>query len=309
MNKLINRGEMNMKEMPVEATRTSVAVEKKSKGRFFEFWKAFRKKKSALTSFYFIILLLLLMVVGPFLTPYDPAEPDYFKLLESPSINHVFGTDEYGRDILSRIIAGAQITLSVSISAVLLGAIGGTILGLVSGFFGKWIDKIIMRICDVLFAFPDLILGIGIVAILGPGLQNVMIAIAFFSIPSFARIVRGATLEAKEMLFVESAKSIGASKVRILFKHILPETIPVIIVYFTMTVGSAILSAASLSFLGLGAEPSSPDWGAMLSMSRDYIGSSFHLVFFPGLIIFLTVLAFNLFGDGLRDVLDPKTKS
>ncbi|WP_439108476.1 ABC transporter permease [Alkalihalophilus lindianensis] len=295
--------------MPLETSHTPVVTDRKSRGRWYDFWKSFRKKKPALLSLYFIILLLVLVAVGPLLTPYDPAEPNYSNLLESPSSNHFFGTDEYGRDILSRIIAGAQISLSVSVSAVLLGATAGTILGLVSGFFGKWVDKAIMRFCDVLFAFPDLILAIGIVAILGPGLRNVVVAIAFFSLPSFARIVRGATLEVKEMLFVESAKSIGASKRRILFKHIFPETVPIIIIYFTMNVGTAILSAASLSFLGLGAEPSSPDWGAMLSMSRDYIGSSFHLVFFPGLIIFLTVLAFNLLGDGLRDVLDPKTKS
>ncbi|WP_245693823.1 ABC transporter permease [Sediminibacillus halophilus] len=279
----------------------------KSENRFLNFWRQFRKKKPALFSLYFVFLLLLTMVIGPHIVPYDPAEPNYNRLLEFPTLDHLFGTDEYGRDILSRIIVGARITLSVSVSAVLLGTVVGTVLGLVSGFFGKWVDKAIMRICDVLFAFPDLILAIGIVAILGPGVRNVIIAVAFFNIPSFARIVRGATLEVKEMLFVESARSVGASTTRIVWKHIFPETIPVIIVYFTMNVGTAILSAASLSFLGLGADPSSSDWGAMLSMSRDYIGSSFHLVFFPGLVIFLTVLAFNLLGDGLRDVLDPKT--
>ncbi|UUI05656.1 ABC transporter permease subunit [Oceanobacillus jeddahense] len=281
---------------------------KKPDNRFREFWKLLRRKKPALYSFYFVILLFILVAVGPYITPFDYAEPDYGNLLNSPSWPHVFGTDEYGRDILSRVIAGTRIALTVSVSAVLIGAVVGTVLGLASGFFGKWVDKIIMRFCDILFAFPDLILAIGIVAILGPGLQNVIIAIAFFSVPSFARIVRSSTLEVKEMLFVESAKSMGSSKSRIIFKHIFPETIPVIIVYFTMTVGTAILSAASLSFLGLGAELASPDWGAMLSMGRDYIGSSFHIVFFPGLMIFLTVLAFNILGDGLRDILDPKTR-
>ncbi|OZU87217.1 glutathione ABC transporter permease [Virgibacillus indicus] len=280
----------------------------KTENRFLEFWKLFRRKKPALYSLYFILLLLVLVVAGQYITPFDHSEPNYSNILSSPSWPHVFGTDEYGRDVLSRVIAGTKIALTVSISAVLIGAIAGTILGLVSGFFGKWIDKAIMRFCDILFAFPDLILAIGIVAILGPGLQNVIIAIAFFSVPSFARIVRSSTLEVKELLFVESAKSMGASKRRIVFKHIFPETIPVIIVYFTMNVGTAILSAASLSFLGLGAELSSPDWGAMLSMGRDYIGTSFHIVFFPGLMIFLTVLAFNILGDGLRDVLDPKTR-
>ncbi|WP_257349292.1 ABC transporter permease [Pseudalkalibacillus decolorationis] len=288
-------------------TREQIVNEKKEI-RFYNFWRDFRKKKPALISLFFILFLIITMIIGPYVVPYEPAEPDYNKVLESPTLQHIFGTDAFGRDILSRLAVGARVTLSVSISAVLLGAVVGTILGLVSGFFGKWVDRAVMRVCDVLFAFPDLILAIGIVAILGPGLNNVVIAVSFFSIPSFARIVRSATLEAKEMLFVEATRSIGASNRRIIWKHIFPETVPTIIVYFTMKVGTAILAAASLSFLGLGAEPSSPDWGAMLSKSRDYIDSSFHLVFFPGLIIFLTVLAFNLLGDGLRDVLDPKTK-
>ncbi|NGP45124.1 ABC transporter permease subunit [Bacillaceae bacterium SIJ1] len=283
-------------------------VAERKETRFFQFWREFRKKKPALISLFFILFLVLIMIIGPYVVPYDSAEPNYNRVLEPPTAEHLFGTDAFGRDILSRLAVGARLTLSVSISAVILGAILGTILGLISGFFGKWIDRLIMRVCDVLFAFPDLILAIGIVAILGPGMRNVVIAVSFFSIPSFARIVRSATLEAKEMLFVEATRSIGASNKRIIWKHIFPETVSTIIVYFTMKVGTAILAAASLSFLGLGAEPSSPDWGAMLSKSRDYIDSAFHLVFFPGLIIFLTVLAFNLLGDGLRDVLDPKTK-
>lgn len=289
-------------------TESAEMEQSKSPNSFLQFWRSFHRKKTAAISLYFVLLLFIIAVIGPYITPYDAAEPNYNKLLETPSLAHFFGTDEYGRDIISRIIAGARISLSVSVSAVTLGAIIGTILGLISGFIGKWVDKLIMRICDVLFAFPDLILAIGIVAILGPGLKNVVIAVAFFSIPSFARIVRGATLEVKEMLFVEAAESIGAGRLRIMFKHVLPETLPTVIVYFTMNVGTAILAAASLSFLGLGAEPSSPDWGAMLSVSRDYIGTAFHLVFFPGLIIFLTVLAFNLLGDGLREMLDPKMK-
>lgn len=291
-------------------TETIKIEHMKTKGdnRFLQFWRLFRRKKPAVISFYFVLFLFIIAIIGPLITPYDAAEPDYNSVLETSSASHLFGTDEYGRDILSRIIAGAKISLSVSVSAVTLGAIVGSLLGLISGFIGKWVDKLIMRICDVLFAFPELILAIGIVAILGPGLKNVIIAVAFFSVPSFARIVRGATLEVKEMLFVEAEESLGASRLRIMLKHVFPETLPTIIVYYTMNVGTAILAAASLSFLGLGAEPSSPDWGAMLSVSRDYIGSAFHLVFFPGLIIFLTVLAFNLLGDGLREMLDPKMK-
>nr|WP_211364896.1 ABC transporter permease subunit [Salinicoccus hispanicus] len=280
----------------------------KRKSRMQKIVKEITRKKVTLISSIFIMILIIAAIIGPWITPYNPAAPDYSNILSPPSLAHIFGTDAYGRDIFSRILAGTQISLSVSVSAVLIGAVIGTILGLVSGFFGKLVDKLIMRVCDVLFAFPDIILAIGIVAILGPGLRNVVIAVAFFSVPSFARLVRGTTLEVKEQLFVESARSMGASRRRIIFKHIFPETLPSIMVYFTMSIGTTILAAASLSFLGLGADPSTPDWGAMLSTSRDYIGSAFHVVFFPGLIIFLTVLSFNVFGDGLREILDPKLK-
>ncbi|GGE27428.1 ABC transporter permease [Pullulanibacillus camelliae] len=278
------------------------------RGTLSTFWHDFRQRKVAFISFLFFVLLVILAVIGPYIVPFNPQTPDYNHVLQGMSQKHWAGTDEYGRDVLSRLIAGTRISLGIGISSVLIGAMAGTILGLVSGYFGKWVDKTIMRICDVLFAFPDILLAIGIVAILGPGLKNVIFAVAFFSVPSFARMVRGKTLEVKEMLFIEAEKSIGAKTNRIIFRHIFPETIPIIIVYLTMQVGTAILAAASLSFLGLGASPSSPDWGAMLSMSRDYIGTAFNLVFFPGLAIFLTVLSLNNLGDGLRDILDPKIK-
>lgn len=273
--------------------------------RFFE---RFSNRKPALISLFFLFVVFLLMILGSYVAPYGPQATDYDHVLEGPSFKHLAGTDEFGRDVFSRLIAGAKISLSVGISAVLLGALVGTILGVISGYFGKWIDNLIMRVCDVLFAFPDLVLAIGMVAILGPGLENVVIAIAFFTTPSFTRMIRGETLAIKEKLYVEAEKSIGAKKGRIIFKHVLPQTSATIIVYITMNIGTAIISGASLSFLGLGAEPSSPEWGAMLSASRDYIGEAFHLIFFPGFAIFLTVLALNVFGDGLRDILDPKMK-
>ncbi|WP_132745692.1 ABC transporter permease [Scopulibacillus darangshiensis] len=280
----------------------------KSRGKLRSFCAAFIHKKTAVASFFFFCLLIILALIGPSIVPYNPQTPDYNHVLQGPSWLHLAGTDEYGRDVFSRLIVGTRLSLGVGISSVLLGAVAGTILGLISGYFGKWVDKTIMRICDVFFAFPDILLAIGIIAILGPGLQNVVIAVAIFNIPSFARVVRGKTLEVKEMLFIEATRSIGATKSRIIFKHVFPETFSTIIVYLTMNLGTAILAAASLSFLGLGASPSSSDWGAMLSMSRDYMGTAFHLVFFPGLIIFLTVLSLNIMGDGLRDVLDPKSK-
>lgn len=274
-----------------------------------EFWNNWKKQKTAFWASLFIVLLIIIAIIGPYIAPYDPYQPNYEEVLQGPSKNHIAGTDEYGRDIFSRLLAGTQISLSVSFLSVLFGAIGGIILGLLSGYFGGWIDRFIMRSSDVLFAFPDILLAIAIIAILGPGLKNVVIAVAVFSIPSFARLIRGSTLEGKETVFVEAAKSMGATHFRIMLKHIFPETVGSLIVFISMRIGTAILAASSLSFLGLGASPETPDWGAMLSLGRDYLGTSSHVVIMPGIAIFLTVLAFNLVGDGLRDVLDPKTKN
>ncbi|KXH84174.1 ABC transporter permease subunit [Sporosarcina sp. HYO08] len=279
-----------------------------SRTPFSEFWRKFKKQKLAFISFFFVVFLILLAAIGPYVAPYDISEPDYDSVLLGPSAEHWAGTDAYGRDIFSRIVAGTQISLFVGLSSVLLGAIGGTVFGLLAGYYGKWVDRIIMRICDVLLAFPGILLAIGIIAILGPGLGNVVIAVAIFSIPVFARIVRSSTLAVKSTLYVEATKSIGAKPSRIIWKHIFPGTVSSIIVYFTMRIGSAILTAASLSFLGLGAQPPTPEWGAMLSGGRDYLNIAPHVTLFPGLAIFITVLAFNLLGDGLRDALDPKIK-
>ncbi|MFF2450744.1 ABC transporter permease subunit [Neobacillus sp. NPDC058068] len=273
-----------------------------------EFWRKFKKQKMALAAGFFVVILFLLGIIGPFIAPYGAAEFDYDHILEGPSVAHWAGTDAYGRDIFSRILIGTRLSLFVSLLSVFLGSVGGTILGLISGYYGKWIDNLIMRLCDILFAFPGILLAIGIIAILGPGLGNVVIAISIFSVPIFARIVRSSTLQVKATVYVEATRSIGAKPRRIIWKHIFPGTLSSIIVNFTMRLGTAILTAASLSFLGLGAQPPSPEWGAMLSGGRDYLNNAPHVTFFPGLAIFLTVLAFNLFGDGLRDALDPKIK-
>ncbi|MNO33588.1 Glutathione transport system permease protein GsiD [compost metagenome] len=281
----------------------------KTKGRAGVFIRKFSKQRMPLLAAFFVILLFLIAIFGPYLTPYNPEATNYDALMEGPSAAHWAGTDEYGRDILSRLIDGTRLTLAVSLSSVLIAGVLGTILGLVSGYYGGWLDRIIMRGSDVLFSFPDLLLAIGIVAILGPGLSNVVIAVAVFGTPSFARIIRSVTLSAKETLFVEAARSMGAKNHRIIWRHIFPETVPSIIVNLSMKIGGAILAAASLSFLGMGAKPTEPDWGAMLSMGRDYLSIAPHIVYFPGIAIFLTVLAFNLVGDGLRDALDPKMKN
>ena len=277
-------------------------------GKVKAFVKKFMKRKTAVAAFFVMFLLLILALVGPSLAPYAPDAFDYNNMLSGPTAAHPFGTDQFGRDILSRIMAGAPLTLGVALSSVIVGAAIGTVLGLLSGYYGGWIEMLVMRGADVLFSFPDILLAIAIVACLGPGIVNVFIAVAVFTVPSFARIMRSATLAVKGSLYVEVARSLGCKDGRILFKHIFPGTIQSLIVNFTMRIGSAIMAASSLSFLGFGANVSDPEWGAMLSQGRSYLSTAPHMVYLPGLVIFVTVLAFNLFGDGLRDTLDPKIK-
>lgn len=277
-------------------------------GKVKAFIKKFSKRKTAVVAFFVMFLLLILAVVGPYLAPYAADAYDYDNILAGPSMKHLFGTDQFGRDILSRIMAGAPLTLGVSLSSVIVGAALGTVLGLLAGYYGGWIEMLVMRGADVLFSFPDILLAIAIVACLGPGIVNVFIAVAVFTVPSFARIMRSATLAVKSSLYVEVARSLGCKDGRILFKHIFPGTIQSLIVNFTMRIGSAIMAASSLSFLGFGANVTDPEWGAMLSQGRSYLSTAPHMVYLPGLVIFVTVLSFNLFGDGLRDTLDPKIK-
>jgi glutathione transport system permease protein len=203
---------------------------------------------------------------------------------------------------------GGLISLSVGFLSVSMGGVAGVLLGLVSGFYGGWIDRLAMRLCDVLLAFPGILLAIAIVSLLGPGIANVIYAVAVFSMPVFARLVRGSTLALRQAVYVDAARAIGVRNALLMLRHILPGTLPSVIVYASLRTGTSILTAASLSFIGLGAQPPSPEWGAMLAGARDLIDTAPHVTFFPGLAIFVTVLAFNLLGDGLRDALDPKLK-
>ena len=284
----------------------NIKADQSSKAKAFV--KKFMKRKTAVLGFVIIVLLIIIAIIGPYIAPYDYEAYDYANVLAGPSAAHPFGTDHYGRDILSRMLVGTRLTLGVALSSVVIGAAIGTILGLLAGYYGGWIEMLVMRGSDVLFSFPDILLAIAIVAILGPGIINVLIAVMVFTVPSFARIMRSATLAVKGSLYVEVAQSLGCKDSRLLFVHIFPGTIQSLIVNFTMRIGGAIMAASSLSFLGFGANISQPEWGAMLSQGRNYIGLASHMVYFPGLVIFVTVLAFNLFGDGLRDTLDPKIK-
>jgi glutathione transport system permease protein len=273
-----------------------------------EFWRRFRRKRVALVSGGVLLLLILSAIAAPWIAPYGPATPDYDNVLTGPSLQHLCGTDTFGRDIFSRILWGGRISLTVGFISVALGGLVGVVLGLVSGFFGGFIDSLLMRMMDVLLAFPGILLAIGVVALLGPGVANVIYAIAVFSVPVFARLVRGSTLALKQTLYVQAARSIGVRAPMLMLRHILPGTLPSVIVYISLRVGTAILTAAALSFIGLGAPPPSPEWGAMLAEGRSYLGVADQITLFPGLAIFVAVLAFNLLGDGLRDALDQKLR-
>jgi glutathione transport system permease protein len=272
-----------------------------------EFWRKFRKQHVALGAGIFVLLLIAVAIIAPHIVPYDPENFfDYDALNAGPSAAHWFGVDSLGRDIFSRILAGSRISLEAGFLSVAIGAVIGTFFGLLAGYYEGWWDRITMRVADVLFAFPGILLAIGVVAILGNGMINVICAVAIFSIPAFARLVRGNTLMLKQLTYIEAARSIGASDWTIIVRHILPGTISSVVVYFTMRIGTSIITAASLSFLGLGAQPPTPEWGAMLNEARADMVTAPHIALFPSVAIFLTVLAFNLLGDGLRDALDPK---
>lgn len=274
-----------------------------------EFWRRFRRQHVAMVAGVFVLLLLLVAVFAPYLAPYDAENYfDYDRLNQGPSLVHWLGVDSLGRDIFSRILMGTRISLLAGVFSVLAGGAIGTMLGLLAGYYEGWWDRIVMRVSDVLFAFPGILLAIGVVAIMGSGMANVVVAVAIFSIPAFARLVRGNTLVLKHQTYIESARSIGAADSTIILRHILPGTISSVVVYFTMRIGTSIIAAASLSFLGLGAQPPTPEWGAMLNDARADMVMAPHVALFPCLAIFFTVLAFNLLGDGLRDALDPKLK-
>jgi peptide/nickel transport system permease protein len=274
-------------------------------------WKTFRllwRNRLAAMGSIIILLLLFFTLAGPALSPHDPVGIDMNARLHPPSLRHPFGTDDFGRDVLSRVLSGASISLKVGVIAVGISMFAGTLLGAISGYYSGWLDEVIMRLMDVLFAFPAILLAIAILAALGPGISNAMIAIGIVYTPIFARITRGSVLTVREEVYVRAARSIGCHDGRILFIHILPNVIAPVIVETTLSLAFAILSEAALSFLGLGTQPPDPSWGRMLSESRGYIQDAPWLGIFPGLAIMFTVMGFNFLGDGLRDALDPRMK-
>lgn len=265
-----------------------------------------RRHPLALTGGGLLTLLVAAALLAPLLAPADPLAQDLYRRLQPPGGAHLMGTDEFGRDILSRVLYGARISLRLGVLAIAAALGAGTLLGLVAGYRGGWADTLIMRLMDLMLAFPSILLAIAIVAVIGPGIDNVMIAVSIVLIPQYARLVRGAVLSIRELNYVEASRALGATDRHLLTWAILPNCLVPLIVQSTLSLATAILDAAGLSFLGLGAQPPLPEWGAMLSGGRDLLLRAPWVMAFPGLAIFAAALGLNLFGDGLRDALDPR---
>ena len=280
------------------------------------------RQRSAIIGGTILVFLVLVAIFAPLIAPFDPEEvligKEDIKKRSDPCIHlfgcpedqpqHIIGTDGNVRDVFSRIVYGTRISLFIGFSTVGFAIIVGTLLGAIGGYMGGWVDNLIMRFMDVLLAFPSLLLAIAIVTVMGRGLQNALLAIAIVSIPRYARVIRGSVLSIKEQEYVSASRALGGGHAHILFRRILPNAIPPLIVQGTLGIANAILEAAALSFLGLGAQPPTPEWGTMLGSERNQVFTAPHLVFFPGLAIMITVLSFNLLGDGLRDAIDPRLK-
>jgi peptide/nickel transport system permease protein len=270
--------------------------------------RRFLRNRAAMIGLVCIAIMVGCAVLAPALAPYDPIEISTDERLSPPGREHLLGTDLFGRDILSRLLFGARLSLQTGLVSVVVGALIGTVLGLLAGYQGSLVDEIVMRMVDVMLAFPGILLALTIVGFLGSNLANAMIAVGIASVPSYARLVRGCVLSAKENLYVEAARAIGCGTPRILLRHILPNVVAPLIVVSTLGVAWAILSVSSLSYLGLGARPPTPEWGTMLSEGRDYLRAAPWITTFPGLAIMTLVIAVNVVGDGLRVALDPRMK-
>jgi peptide/nickel transport system permease protein len=281
-----------------------------AKGREFQkFLRVLLRSPGAKIGALILLVLIIVAIFAPAIAPYGPSEMGVGGNLQPPSADHWFGTDEFGRDLFSRIVHGSRLTLMIGFIAVGISMTAGTLIGLVAGYAGGWLEAILMRAMDVLFSFTETLIALAAVAVLGPSLTNAMIAVGISSIPFYARVTYGAVLVEKNKEYFKAAKAVGAKHFRLLFRHILPNILSPIIVVATVGVSVAILSASALSFLGLGAQPPSPEWGAILAAGRDFFRRAPWITTFPGLSIALVVLGFNLLGDGLREALDPQQRS
>lgn len=295
----------NQTSLPVQDEQ----VVTKKRSQLKEVWRRFCRNKQAMIGLAMLFLLIFAAVFANVIAPYDPVEQNLLIRLQGPSAAHWFGTDELGRDIFSRILYGARISLTVGLIAVSISCVAGCALGAIAGYYGGILDTVIMRISDIMMAIPSILLNISIVAALGTGLQNVMIAIGVSSVPAYCRIMRASLLSLKNQEFVDASRVAGSTDFYIIMHHIIPNSLAPLIVQATLKIGGAILSCASMSFIGLGIVPPTPEWGAMLSTGRDFLRDAPHLTAFPGLAIMFAVFSMNLIGDGLRDALDPKLKN
>lgn len=273
-----------------------------------ELWRRLKRNRAAIVGGIIVLLFVVIALLAPLIAPYAPNEGDLTKRLKPPSGEHLLGTDPLGRDLLSRVIYGARISLQIQIVSVSIALVMGTLLGMIGGYYGGRLDHLLMRLMDILLAFPGIFLAISIIAVLGPGLTNLMLAAGIYSIPQFARIVRGSILSLKEKEFIEAARAVGENDLNILFRYLLPNSMAPIIIQTTLRMATVLLTASGLSFLGLGVQPPTAEWGAMLSNARAYLITAPHVAMVPGLAIMLVVMGFNIFGDGLRDSLDPRLK-
>jgi peptide/nickel transport system permease protein len=293
-----------------QLAKRSGLTTRKPRSLWADAWRRLRYSITARIGMIIGIIIILTALLVPLFDPYDPKlDSDLDNARMAPTAQHIMGTDRLGRDIFRRILHGASLSLSVGFVAVATAGIAGTLLGLVSGYFGGWVDMVIMRIMDIMMAFPSMLLAIAIVAVRGNGLFNTIIAISVVGIPGYARLVRSMVLTLREQDYILAAHMTGVRTPSIILRHILPNSLSPIIVTATMGIGGAILSAAALGFLGLGAQPPAPEWGSMISDGVPFLRQNPHMVFFPGMAIMLTVLGFNLLGDGLRDALDPQMRT
>jgi len=271
------------------------------------FWRRFRRNRLAMLGAFIILSLAVAAIIAPLVAPFNPDQQDVLHRLEPPSPKHLLGTDDLGRDLLSRIIYGTRVSLLVGFVAIGIAIVIGSILGLLSGYFGGWLDTVIMRLVDIMLCFPTFFLILMVIAFLEPNIWNVMAVIGLTGWPGLTRLVRGECLSIREREFVQAAKVLGLSNIRVMFVHLLPNVMAPILVTATLGIGGAILTESALSFLGLGVQPPTPSWGNILTAGKDYITMAWWLSLYPGLAILITVLAYNLLGEGLRDVLDPRT--
>ena len=295
--------------MPQTVVQPALPVTPVGRSPLAEAWRRLRRMPGPLTGMAVFALLAVVAIAAPMLAPYDPVkDANVMDALTAPGHRFLLGADHTGRDVLSRLIYGARISMTVGLAVQGVSLVIGTTLGLLAGYFGGWVDDLISGVTTVLQAFPGLLFAIAVMSVLGPGLYNVFLALGLVGWPTISRLVRGEVLALREREFVQGARALGARDLRIIWKHLLPNCMGPIIVVVTLGIGGAILSEASLSFLGLGTQPPTPSWGAMLSGGRDYIWEAPWLTFYPGIAIFVTILSLNLLGDGLRDALDPRLK-